>query len=232
MTTLKSVCTSDVALSSAPPLRHGDRLTRTEFHRRYEAMPHVKKAELIKGVVYMPAAVRVDHGKPHAAIVGWLYTYCVATPGVESYDNVSVQIDANNEVQPDALLRLDPALGGRSRVTPDQYLAGAVELIVEVSGSSAPRDLGQKLEVYRRSGVQEYIVWQIYEDQLTWFELHEGQYVPLTPDEDGIVHSHVFPGLCLDVQAMLEGDLRQVMAGLQRGLASPEHAAFVERLSA
>ncbi len=232
MTTLKSVCTSDVALSSAPPLRHGDRLTRAEFHRCYEAMPHVKKAELIEGVVYMPTAVRVDHGKPHAAIMTWLGGYWAATFGVELHDNVSVRLDEYNEVQPDALLRLDSALGGRSRVTHDQYLAGAVELIAEISGSSAPRDLGQKLEVYRRSGVQEYIVWQIYEDQLTWFELHEGQYVPLTPDEDGIVHSHVFPGLCLDVQAMLEGDLRQVMAGLQRGLASPEHAAFVERLSA
>jgi hypothetical protein len=33
-----------------PPLEAGDRLTRTEFERRYEAMPDLKKAELIEGV--------------------------------------------------------------------------------------------------------------------------------------------------------------------------------------
>ena len=39
------------------PLEHGDHLTREEFERRYEAMPHVRKAELIEGVVYMPSPV-------------------------------------------------------------------------------------------------------------------------------------------------------------------------------
>ena len=50
-----------------PPLENGDRLTRDEFERRYEAMPHLKKAELIEGVVYVPSPVRyhrhtVAHG--------------------------------------------------------------------------------------------------------------------------------------------------------------------------
>ncbi len=35
------------AALAVPPLENGDRLTRAEFERRYEAMPHVKKAELI-----------------------------------------------------------------------------------------------------------------------------------------------------------------------------------------
>ena len=35
-----------------PPLESGDRLIRAEFERRYQAMPHVKKAELIEGVVF------------------------------------------------------------------------------------------------------------------------------------------------------------------------------------
>lgn len=46
-----------------PPLENGDRLNRSEFERRYHAMPHVKKAELIEGVVYMAAALRFrSHG--------------------------------------------------------------------------------------------------------------------------------------------------------------------------
>ena len=56
--------------SSAPPvpaLQNGDRLTRDEFERRYEAMPNVKKAELIEGTVYMPSPVHASgHGEPHA----------------------------------------------------------------------------------------------------------------------------------------------------------------------
>lgn len=35
--------------ASPPPLQQGDMLTRSEFERRYAAMPHLKKAELIDG---------------------------------------------------------------------------------------------------------------------------------------------------------------------------------------
>jgi hypothetical protein len=48
------------------PLEHGDRLTVEEFERRYEAMPEVKKAELIEGVVYTPSPVTMDyHAENH-----------------------------------------------------------------------------------------------------------------------------------------------------------------------
>ena len=36
---------------AVPPLENGERLTRAEFERRYEAMPELKKAELIEGEV-------------------------------------------------------------------------------------------------------------------------------------------------------------------------------------
>ena len=42
-----------------PSLENGDRLTRVEFERRYAAMPWVKKAELIEGLVHTPSPVRV-----------------------------------------------------------------------------------------------------------------------------------------------------------------------------
>jgi hypothetical protein len=51
---------SDTTTSIIPPLDNGDRLTRDEFERRYAAMPNLKKAELIEGVVYVPAALRYD----------------------------------------------------------------------------------------------------------------------------------------------------------------------------
>ena len=58
--------TEDTGNGAIPPLENGDRLTRDEFERRYDAMPHVKKAELIEGEVYMPSPVRhSQHGHPH-----------------------------------------------------------------------------------------------------------------------------------------------------------------------
>jgi hypothetical protein len=79
-----------------PALENGDRLTRAEFERRYEAMPHLKKAELIEGVVYVPSPVRHrQHGSPHAHLISWLGQYIANTPGVEVGDNSSVRLDLN-----------------------------------------------------------------------------------------------------------------------------------------
>src|SRR2546430_15873202 len=99
--------------NAVPPLENGDTLTRAEFERRYEAMPHLKKAELIEGVVYVPSPVRYrHHGAPHALLIGWLVQYAVGTPGVEVSDNSTVRLDLDNEPQPDALLLIDPTCGG------------------------------------------------------------------------------------------------------------------------
>jgi Uma2 family endonuclease len=146
-------------------------------------------------------------------------------------DNATVRLDMDNEPQPDALLRLDESVGGRSRISDDGYVEGAPELIVEVAASSASYDLGNKLNVYRRNQVQEYLVWQVYDQRLDWFRLSQGEYVLLQPDTDGIVRSEVFPGLWLAVPALLEGNLAQVLSVLQLGLATSEHAVFVEQLS-
>lgn len=214
-----------------PPLEAGDHLTRCEFERRYEARPEIKKAELIEGVVYMPSPVRIKgHGRPHGRIMTWLGTYVVATPGVDLADNTTIRLDLDNEPQPDALLRLEPEVGGRSQISEDDYLEGAPELVVEVAASSASYDLHEKLRAYRRNGVQEYVVWRVYDKQIDWFHLLDGEYVRLTPDADGMIHSRVFPGLRLAVAALLTGDLAAVLAEVQKGIGSPEHSAFVERL--
>ncbi|MBE9128223.1 MULTISPECIES: Uma2 family endonuclease [unclassified Coleofasciculus] len=217
---------------SPPPLESGDRLTRVEFERRYQLMPDNKKAELIEGVVYVASPVRANrHGKPHAKIITWLGTYGVATPGVDVQDNTTVCLDADNEPQPDALLRIEPEVGGNSRITEDDYIEGAPELIVEIAASSASYDLNDKLNAYRRNGVQEYIVWQSYENRIDWFRLEEGRYVSVEPDEAGIIRSRIFPGLWLAVNALREGNLAEVLAVLQQGVQTAEHQAFVQRLN-
>ncbi|MBI3761003.1 MAG: Uma2 family endonuclease [Chloroflexi bacterium] len=220
-----------MAAAAIPPLESGDRLTRREFERRYNAMPYVKKAELIEGVVYMPSPVHLkSHAVPHGHIIGWLAAYSAATPGTQLADNATVHLDADNEVQPDALLWIDVPPGGESRISEDDYLAGAPDLIVEIAASSAAYDLHDKLRAYRRNGVQEYVVWQVYDKKVDWFELLEGEYTPLTADENGVMRSRILPGLHLAVPALLDGDLAAVLAELQKGLAAAEHSTFVERL--
>ena len=217
---------------SVPRLENGDRLTRTEFERRYAATPEKFKAELIEGVVYVASPVRAkNHGRPHAYIMGWLIAYVAATPGVDIANNSTVRLDLDNEPQPDALLRIEPEFGGKSRITEDDYIEGSPELVLEIAASSASVDMNAKLNAYRRNGVQEYIVWQIYENQIAWFCLQEGEYIRLQPDVTGMIRSRVFPGLWLAVDALLRGDLAIVLTNLQAGLATSEHGEFVDRLS-
>jgi len=212
-------------------LENGDRLTRREFERRYATRPDIKKAELIEGVVYVSAAVRLtSHGEPHSVVLTWLGNYCAHTPRVRVADNATVRLDLDNEPQPDVLLRIEPQAGGQSRVSDDDYLEGAPELVVEIAASSVSYDLHDKLRVYRRNGVREYAVWRVHDQQIDWFVLEDDEYRRLKPDTGGILHSTVFPGLRLAAEALLAGDVATVLAELQRGLGTDEHAAFVERL--
>lgn len=215
-----------------PLLENGDKLSLYEFERRYNAMPNLKKAELIEGIVYiMPAALRFrSHGQPHGWILTWLGTYEVATPGVALGVEPTVRLDLDNEPQPDAVLLINPEAGGQARLSDDDYIEGAPELIVEIAASSVAIDLHAKKQAYRRNGVKEYIVWQVLDQKLAWFYLEQGEYVELATDSNGILRSQIFPGLWLGVAELLAENMQSVLSILQTGLQSPEHAAFVQRL--
>jgi Uma2 family endonuclease len=214
-----------------PPLNSGDRLSRAEFERRYQAHPEIGKAELVEGVVYVSSPTQYEkHADPHFNIISWLGVYRAATPGVEGGDNATLRLDLENEPQPDAVLRLSPEAGGRSSVAEDDYLEGVPELIVEISGSSASYDLHDKRRAYARNGVPEYLVIQTYERRVDWFVLREGTYESLEGDENGVLRSEQFPGLWLQPAALWKSDLAQLLALLQEGLASQEHAAFLKQL--
>lgn len=219
------------AIAPLPLLENGDRLTRHEFERRYSAMPQVKKAELIEGIVHMASPVRArKHGKPHASVMLWLGSYWQAMPNLELLDNASVRLDTDNEPQPDACLRIEEAAGGRSRITEDDYVEGPPELIVEIAASTASYDLHDKKKTYRRNGVQEYLVWRVLDQALDWFVLENGAYVELMADDDGITRSNVFPGLWLRAEDLLEGDLPGLVAVVNEGVACEEAIAFQQAL--
>ncbi len=213
-----------------PPLESGDRLTRPEFERRYAAAA-VTKAELIEGVVYVASPLRFQqHAEPHSRLDTWLGTYVAFTPGTRSGIEPTVRLDLDNEPQPDIVLLVNPEAGGQTRLSDDGYLEGAPELVIEIAASSAAIDLGDKQQAYRRNGVAEYLVWQVFENKIDWYALTDGDYQNLPVDDDGIIRSRRFPGLWLAVDAMLSGDMAPVLAVLQAGLQSPEHQDFVDQL--
>jgi hypothetical protein len=216
-----------------PPLHNGDRLTRAEFERRYDAMPGLKGAELIEGIVYMPSPVRAaHHSEPNATLICWLGYYKSRTPGVRLFDNGSDRLDEDNEPQPDAMLLIPRAAGGAAQIDDDDYVSGSPELVCEVAGSSVSIDLHAKLNAYRRNGVKEYLVWRTEDGAIDWFILRDGLYVPLPVGADGLIRSESFPGLGLDPLALLKGDLRRLFEVLDASTRSDDHAAFLRRLNA
>lgn len=212
-------------------LENGDHLTREDFLRRWDACPEIKKAELLDGVVYMPAAVyHSQHSAPHALLMAWLGVYYFATPGIGLGDNDTVSLEEKSLPQPDAFLLLPHELGGRAIENETGYLDGPPAWIGEVAASSASIDLHTKLQLYERAGVPEYLVWRTVNRAIDWFELRDNRYVPLAAD-NGILKSRRFPGLWLDPVAMIAGDSQRVYEVLQAGIATAEHAAFKAELA-
>ena len=215
-----------------PPLENGAHLTRPEFERRFDATPELKKAELIDGVVYMaPPPVSHDfHGVPHFRLITALGTYEVSTPGVAGGDNSSIRLDLDNMPQPDIYLIVEPPCGGQAKIDAEGYVEGAPEFVCEVAATSASLDLHRKLDLYRRHGVKEYVVWRTLDGEIDYFVARQGQYVKLDPQPSGEYRSETLPGLWLDAPAVLKGDWMSVMRKIQEGISSTEHTAFVDQL--
>jgi Uma2 family endonuclease len=216
---------------SVPPLEAGDHLDQPTFHRRYEAMPPGFRAELIGGIVYVPARGTIPHSNCSTAITYWLGCYEGHTPGIESLKNTTVILADDSEPQPDAALRILESHGGQTRENEDEYQVGAPEFVVEVASSSASYDLHSKLRDYERYGVKEYVVIVVRQKAVRWF-VHDGKaFVEHPADADGIFRSKLFGGLWLDPAALFARNLKRLREVVESGLASPEHAATVKRLA-
>jgi Uma2 family endonuclease len=178
----------------------------------------------------MGSPLRNEHGERDGDVSLWIGHYRLFTKGVRQALNATTKFEDYGEPQPDCQLRIPEELGGQSRII-DGYVVGAPELVIEVSHTSRPKDLSDKKADYERAGVREYVFVGIDPDEVHWFVLRNRRFVEMTPDPDGIYRSEVFPGLWLDPKALLAGDLEAIIATLDRGLATPEHAAFVQRLA-
>ena len=128
-------------------------------------------------------------------------------------------------------MRIEPERGGACYINEENYLTGPPELVVEVAKSSRPFDLGGKRHDYERAGVKEYIVVAIDPSEVHWHVRRGDKLEQHPPRSRRDLPLAAFPGLWLDPVALLKGDIEGVIAALDRGLATPEHAAFVARLA-
>lgn len=221
---------TDLVETSEPlELHSGDRMTREEFHRIYQQAPEGFRAELVGGIVYVPSPLKRLHGTIHPFVDAVLAAYVGSTPGVECGDNTTILLGEEGEPQPDAYLRILPEYGGQSGTTDDDYVDGAPELIVEIAFSSRSIDLHGKKDDYTRYGVQEYLVLCLRESVLRWFDLQANDERSI--GADGVVRASSFPGLWIHAEALLVKKYAQLMTTLQAGLATVEHATFVQRLA-
>jgi Uma2 family endonuclease len=211
-------------------LKNGDRMTREEFHAIYERSPEGFKAELIGGIVHVASPLGLPHGRAHLTLGTLFGTYAMHTPGVECADNTTVFLGRISEPQPDLILRILPENGGQSSTTADDYVSGAPELIAEVSDTTAALDLTAKRKDYKKYGVLEYLVLDVNQKALHWFDLPGGK--ELSPDSSGICRIRTFPGLWIHVAALLERNSSRLTGTLKKGIASSEHREFVKKLAA
>jgi Uma2 family endonuclease len=210
-------------------LKEGMLLSRNEFDQLGEH----RGLERLEGRLYLPpAAVRfIDHGEPQAILDTWGMTYRLRTPGVYCGASSTIRLGPDHDPEPDLVLFRDARCGGNVTIDDKGYLHGPPELVVEISASTQAKDLQTKRRIYAEAGIPEYIVWDVQASQLYWFDLVGHEYVRRVAPVDGIVHSQSFPGLWLDSNCLIAGDYAGVLATLNNGLDSPEHAAFVQKLA-
>jgi hypothetical protein len=205
----------------------GDRMNREEFLERWEQMPGLKFAELIDGVVYMPSPLSRAHGRRDALMHLLIGTYAARTGVCEDVMNATCLM-LESAPQPDISLNLLPKFGGAMNLT-GKLASGVPELIVEVCLSSRSFDLGPKLALYQRAGVQEYIAVLLEEERVEWRSLESGSYRLMERDDAGVFRSAAFPGLWLDEPAFWKGDSQRMLEVLEAGLASAESVRFRNR---
>lgn len=177
-----------------------------------------------------PAVSLNGHGTPHFYFTGALCSYALATPGVLGSNDSSIRLDTGNMPQPDVFLYIHPSCGGQAKITDDDYLAGGPEFVAEIAATSAAYDLHEKLAVYARHGVREYLVWRTYDNSVDYFAL-EGPGYRRIEAVDGVYRSQVLPGLWLKPDAIVAWNWQSALQVLQQGIASAEHQTFAQALA-
>jgi hypothetical protein len=219
--------------TSVGPLEDGDCLNAKEFLRRCEALSEPAKIELVEGIVQVDALRNSPQSLgPRSVITVGLERYAMETPGIRFAAQPTVLLDRENVLRPDGALQMPADFERGSGQPGKDRIAGAPELIAEAIFSRGINDLRAKLSAYRRNGVREFIAWRVLENKIEWFQLEKGEYTLNLPGPNNTLSSRVFPGLVLNLTALLTQDKAVLARTLQARLSQPDHEAFVKRLAA
>jgi hypothetical protein len=215
--------------AGSSPLPHCGRMDQAEFHRRYQSYPPHQKVDLVDGEIYVAPPRSVCHGALHCDVSYLLHLYKLATPGVAVVGHCSTILDERSEVQPYLSVLLKEEYGGTSHANWEDYICGPAELLVQFTDELGCREMQARRAVFERAGVGEFLAVSVAERQVNWFHFPTGSLIE--PNRRGVSKSRVFPGLWLAFHLIWAEDYPAQLALLDRGLASPEHAAFVKRLA-
>lgn len=143
------------------------RLTRRYTWSDYQTWPDGERWEIIEGVAYnMSPAPNTRHQKIAGHLFGMLYARLAGQRCTPFTAPTDVKLSEHDVVQPDVLVVCDP-----SKITPT-HIEGAPDLVVEVlSPSTSAKDLREKLALYQRAGVKEYLIVDPMENYLQRFVL-------------------------------------------------------------
>ena len=72
----------------------------------------------------------------------------------------------------------------------------------------------KKKNICHRAGVRGYLVWIADEKRLVWWRLDDDAFVEISPNDDGTLSSHEFPGLVIDPVALTSGNLASALTRL------------------
>ena len=195
-------------------LHNGDRMSREEFLRRWEQIPELKQAELIKEVVYLASPVSTARGSYDILLGSWLSFYAYASgQDLLITGNTTLLLD-DRSFQPDIAV-----VKRRQGLAKTPYLEQLPDLVVEISYSSQSYDLGPKLAAYRSAGIRDYITVLLREQRVEWRVLSGSRYRVLNASKDGILRSVNFPGLWLDTNALFPHDRQRLFGAIHSGLA-------------
>ena len=221
-------------MSDSLPMAEGERVGADEFLRRcWNHGPAT--VELVDGVVRLPGPRgKATTGRARASLKFLLIEYEIRSKGIDAARRPLTFLNARHILEPTYVLRLPAGDGGGSTLVDGDYLAGPPELAAEVVEDDPADYLNQKcarLRPRRRARVRRLAdprrlktYWSVLNDA--------GGYDSLPPDPaDGLFKSRVFPGLWLDADALVRGDLAGVRAAVERGCDTPGHADFARQLA-
>lgn len=224
---------SPPTILTEPPLQAGDQFDAQAFLSRWQQMPELRRAELIdRRVRLLSSPVTTRHGRPAGVLMQWAGYYAGITPGLTLLPDTTTILDDRNVVQPDVQLDLPASLGGSTTEDDNHHVVGPPELVAEAAFASASTDFGETFNRYEAAGVREYVLLRASEHAVDWWVNTDHGFTPIRPDEQGILHSTVFPGLCMRPAMLLAGDAGGLFRLIQHACdASDAHRALVASLA-